>query len=239
MSFYKALTPYYDDIFPTNQRTLSFLTSHFKEGSSILDIGAGTGNMAISLSHQGFHVTAAEPEKMMAEQVMQKAKSCEYPFKVITNTMQQIGELEETYDGIYCIGNTLVHLNELEEFHTFFEQTFQKLCPEGVFIIQIVNFDKVLVKKDFTFPMIKKDIFTFERQYELDGEHILFSTTLSVNDKSQTNTIPLYPITSTQLLPLLEQCGFEVIDAYGNFENKAYSIDSPALIVVAKKGKLS
>ncbi|MEH6944503.1 class I SAM-dependent methyltransferase [Bacillus sp. JJ722] len=237
MPFYKTLTPYYDDIFPTNERTLSFLTSHFKEGGTILDIGAGTGNMAISLSHQDFHVTAAEPEVDMAKQILLKAESCQYPITVTTNTMQQIGELEGSYDGIYCIGNTLVHLNKLEEFHTFLEQAFQKLHPEGVLIIQIVNFDKVLLKNDFTFPIIKNKMFTFERQYALDGKHILFTTTLSVNKESQTNTIRLYPITSTQLLSILKHSGFEIIDAYGNFEYKDYSIDSPALVVVAKKRK--
>lgn len=75
MSFYKTLTPYYDDIFPTNEKTLAFLASHFKEGATVLDVGARTGNMAVSLAQQGFHVTAMEPEQGMAEQIRLKAKS--------------------------------------------------------------------------------------------------------------------------------------------------------------------
>lgn len=236
MPFYKALTPYYDEIFPTNEKTLTFLASHFKKGDTLLDVGAGTGNMAISLSNQGFQVTAMEPEKGMAEQIRLKSQSCENTVNVTTKTMEQVETLSGNYNGIYCIGNTLVHLNNIEEIHTFFKQTFEKLHSEGTFIFQIVNFDKVLLKKDFTFPLIEKEEFTFERQYELDGDHILFTTVLSANGETQQNTIPLYPATSAQLIPLLEQCGFEKIEAYGNFEYKAYSIDSPALIIVAKKG---
>ncbi|WP_050614143.1 class I SAM-dependent methyltransferase [Bacillus testis] len=237
MSFYKTLTPYYDQIFPANEKALSFLTSHFKKGDTLLDVGAGTGNMAISLSQQGFQVTAMEPEEGMAEQIQIKSESCHHPVTVTTKTMEQIETIDENYNGIYCIGNTLVHLNSFKDIHSFFKQTFQKLHSDGVFILQIVNFDKVLIKKDFTFPVIKKEAFTFERHYDLDENHILFTTTLSANGVSQKNTIPLYPATSTQLIPLLEQCGFERIKAYGNFEYKAYSIDSPALIIAAKKGK--
>lgn len=235
MPFYKALTPYYDQIFPANEKAVSFLSSHFKEGGSILDVGAGTGNMAISLSHEGFQVTATEPEEEMAEEIRLKSKSCPSPVSVATKTMQQLGEFPDFYDGIYCIGNTLVHLNTLAQINTFIEQTYQKLSQDGVFIFQIVNFDKVLNKKDFTFPIIEKDSFTFQRHYEISGEHILFTTTLTEGEYSQRNTVPLYPATSAQLLPLLKQSGFTSIDVYGSFAYKAYSIDTPALIVIAKK----
>ncbi|MGM9949951.1 MAG: class I SAM-dependent methyltransferase [Lysinibacillus sp.] len=233
MSFYKTLTPYYDDIFPANEKTVAFLASHFQEGVSVLDVGAGTGNMAIALAQQGFRVTAMEPEEGMAKQIQLKAQAQQLPITVTTNTMQQIGALEGTYQGIYCIGNTLVHLNDLEEIRTFFQQTFEKLQSEGTFIFQIVNYEK----KDFAFPVMEKEGFTFERQYERDGDHILFTTTLSTKEGAQTNTIPLYPATFTQLCPLLEACGFETIEAYGNFVSKAYDSDAPALIMVAKKGR--
>lgn len=233
MSFYKTLTPYYNDIFPTNEKTLAFLVDHFKEGASILDVGAGTGNMAISLTQKGFHVTAMEPEENMAEQIRLKAQTQQLSIHVTTKTMQQLSTLDETYQGIYCIGNTLAHLHDLEEIRAFFQQTFEKLQPEGIFIFQIVNYEK----KDFVFPLIEKERFLFERHYERDGKHIIFTTKLSTKDGVQTNTIPLYPATAAQLHPLLEACGFNSITAYGNFAMKKYNHDAPALIMVAKKGK--
>ncbi|WP_256242163.1 bifunctional 2-polyprenyl-6-hydroxyphenol methylase/3-demethylubiquinol 3-O-methyltransferase UbiG [Bacillus sp. V3B] len=236
MSFYKTLTPFYDSIFPANERAITFLASHFKKGGSLLDVGAGTGNMAIALSQQGFQVTATEPELGMVEQIRLKAQSCQNPVKIASKTMEQLNEGEETYDGIYCIGNTLAHLNNRGEIETFFQHAFQKLQEEGVFIFQIVNFERVLTKQDFTFPIKKTDTFEFSRQYELEGDQILFTSTLTVDGEFQTNTIPLFPATKSELMPLLKQCGFKTIDVYGNFQSKAYSIDSPALIVVAKKG---
>lgn len=236
MPFYKSLTPYYDEIFPANEKAMHFLAERFKKDGHILDVGAGTGNMALALAKRGFHLTAAEPEEIMAEQIEQKAQLMQLPITVSTKTMQQLNQLDEMYDGIYCIGNTLVHLNSLEEIRTFIGQVYEKLNKNGVFIFQIVNFDKVLLKQDFRFPIIEKEHFTFERQYDLaDSGHILFTTTITANNVAKTNTIPLYPAQSAQLLAILEQSGFNDINAYGNFEDKAYSMDTPALIITAKK----
>ncbi len=236
MSFYLSLTPYYDAIFPTNEKALSFIASQFKKGASLLDAGAGTGNMAVSLAKQGFQLTAMEPEGVMAEQIRSKAESGHLPIAVTTKTMQQLDELEGSFDGIYCIGNTLVHLHDEQEIRSFFKQVFQKLNNGGRFIFQIVNYDKVLKSRDFTFPVMEKDSFTFMREYELDGDHILFTTSISQNGSTIKNTIPLYPATSKRLLSLLQDCGFKTVSMYGNFESKEYSsLQSPALIVSAVK----
>ncbi|MEH7087265.1 SAM-dependent methyltransferase, partial [Neobacillus drentensis] len=65
MTFYEALTPYYDQIFPANPKQLGFLSSLFAKDGRLLDVGAGTGNMAASLVEQGYTVLAAEPDGKM------------------------------------------------------------------------------------------------------------------------------------------------------------------------------
>ena len=110
MSFYKNLASYYDRIFPLNQIALSFISQYFQEGEVVLDMGAGTGNMAIALAEKGLHVTASEPEETMAESIRHKSKLKELSVNVHTKTMEQIGEFQGSFDGIVCIGNTLPHL---------------------------------------------------------------------------------------------------------------------------------
>lgn len=229
MTFYEPLTPYYDEIFPTNPKALRLLASTFKQNGTLLDVGAGTGNMALALLHEGFKVTAMEPEETMAHQIQEKAKGL--PLTLYTKAMQQLDESPEKFDGIYCIGNTLVHLNNLEEIEEFLHTCYTKLNDNGALIFQIVNF----AKTDFTFPIIKKEGFEFTRRYDAAHEKILFTTTLKTVDHTITNTTPLYPATAKQLLPILESRGFKDIEAFGNFEKSSYTPDSPALIVVAKK----
>jgi glycine/sarcosine N-methyltransferase len=233
LTFYRSLTPFYDEIFPTNAKALTFLKSNFKQGSLLLDVGAGTGSMALGLVDEGFNVIATEPEESMAQQIREKAAST--PIQVFTKGMLQVEEIEDTFDGIYCIGNTLVHLKNVEEINEFLQQVYKKLADDGVFICQIVNFDRVLSQQDFAFPVIQKENFEFKRQYALEGDKVLFTTTLASDGETFSNTTSLYPVTSEQLLPILKNVGFQTIETYGNFESAAHSANSPAFIVVARK----
>jgi glycine/sarcosine N-methyltransferase len=233
LTFYSPLTPYYDEIFPKNVKALSFLKSNLKPGSLLLDVGAGTGSMALGLVEEGFNVIATEPEESMAQQIREKA--ADTSMQVFTKGMLQVAEFEETFDGIYCVGNTLVHLNNVEEINEFLQQVYRKLADDGLFICQIVNFDRVLSQQDFTFPVISKENFEFKRQYALEGDKVLFTTTLTSDGETFSNTTSLFPVTSEQLLPILKNCGFRSIETYGNFVKAVHSANSPAFIVVARK----
>ncbi|MFO1446227.1 class I SAM-dependent methyltransferase [Bacillus sp. Bva_UNVM-123] len=233
MSFYEALSPYYDRIFPLNQLACSFLSSYFHNGEAVLDIGAGTGSMAIALADKGLQVTALEPEETMAEQIRLKAVSSGLNIAVNTTSMEEIDLLQEHYDGIYCIGNTIAHLQNLGEIEGFLSKCYKKLNQNGKLILQTVNYDHVLSNQHFSFPVIQKEDFIFTREYEKKDEKILFTTKLAASEDSIINTVPLYPITSQQLIPLLNKVGFQTVYLYGNFKRDDYSMNAQALIIVA------
>jgi glycine/sarcosine N-methyltransferase len=234
-TFYQVLTPYYDELFPTNDKQLSFLSSCFPITSSLLDIGAGTGNTAIALAKTGYKLTASEPEYNMAIRINEKNDSDSLQIKVLQFSMLQISQLNETFDGIYCIGNTLPHLKNLSEICTFLQAAYDKLTEHGTLVIQTVNFEKVLLQQGYTFPIIQKDTFTFKRQYDLQNDIVMFTTILEDQSETQSNTLPLYPVTRTQLETELHNCGFHNISVYGDYGKSHYTTESPGLIIVAVK----
>jgi glycine/sarcosine N-methyltransferase len=236
MSFYQDLTSYYDRIFPLNQVALAFVSQYVHEGDSVLDMGAGTGNMAIALAEKGLQVTASEPEETMAAIIQKKSAEKGLSINVETKSMEQIEEFQDSFNAIICVGNTLPHLPNEKAVMSFLRQCSMKLQQDGVLIIQQVNFDKVLAKENFAFPIIDKEDFTFTRHYQKEGDHILFTSKLTVNGKTNENTIPLYPLQSQQLTALLTEAGFQSVEQFGNFKGESYTIDSPALIVTAKRG---
>ena len=234
MSFYQSFASYYDRIFPLNQTALSFVSNYFQPGECILDMGAGTGNLAIALANNEIEVTASEPDGTMAESIRSKVDMKGLTLSVHTKAMEQIEEFQSNFDGIICIGNTLPHLPDEKSIEVFLSQCQKKLNKDGRLILQTVNYDKVLSTDDFSFPVIKKDDFSFTRRYEKVNDHIYFTSILTVNEESTENTIPLYPITSKRLISLLTKAGFQSVQVYGNFKAEDFNRDSPALIVVAK-----
>ncbi|HDR4862372.1 MULTISPECIES: class I SAM-dependent methyltransferase [Bacillus] len=235
MTFYQKLMPYYDEIFPENEKQLNFIASYLQEGDSVIDVGAATGNVANALVEKGMIVTAMEPAKKMADKISEKAITHRGRLFVNTLRMQQIDDVPGIFDGIYCIGNTLVHLDNVQEISDFIQSSFKKLKKNGKFIVQIVNYEKVLNQKNFIFPVIKKEHFSFKRDYAIERNKVLFTVTLNTSGEEFSNSIELYPITKKQLLPILIDCGFESVETYANFDKKIYSLDGPALVIVATK----
>ncbi|WP_428909590.1 class I SAM-dependent methyltransferase [Niallia sp. Krafla_26] len=235
MAFYHDLSTYYDQIFPLNQTAYAFISNCFQKGDSIIDMGAGTGNMAIALAQGGLQVTASEPEETLVESIKKKAAEKGISLSVHTKTMEKLGEFQENFDGILCVGNTLPHLPNIVEVERFLGQCYEKLKENGKLILQQVNYDKVLAKDDFSFPVIEKENFTFTRHYEKKNEHIHFTSRLTIDGETIDNTIPLYPITSQQLKQALEKVGFQNINQYGNFKEENHTSESPALVTVARK----
>ncbi|WP_379135941.1 class I SAM-dependent methyltransferase [Paenibacillus sp. sgz500958] len=234
-TFYEILNPYYDEIFPANDKQISFLSSCFPAASTLLDVGAGTGNTAIALAKSGNNLTATEPEHSIVTRIKEKATSDGLDIQVIPNSMQQISQINETFDGIYCIGNTLPHLDNFNEIRTFLQAAYDKLKEQGALVIQTVNFEKVLLQQNFSFPIIQKDNFTFTRQYELQDDKILFTAVLEVPSDTYSNTLPLYPVTKHQLQNELQKCGFHSLSIYGDYSKSPFSTESPGLVIIANK----
>lgn len=234
MTFYHALTPYYDVLFPANEKQLRYISSYYAEGSSLLDMGAGTGNIAYALAEAGYNVTAAEPEVAMCAHIRAKAEQCAR-LTAISTSMLELDQLTDHYDGIYCVGNTLAHLQDRKEICKFLQQAHGKLRAHGTLIIQVVNYDNVLAGSNFTFPVIRNEQVSFARSYELVDDKVLFTSTVTANGQAVSSSIPLFPVTYNQLVRMLEQCGFCRIEAYRNFEKAPYASDASALILAAHK----
>ncbi|RUL51092.1 class I SAM-dependent methyltransferase [Lysinibacillus antri] len=235
MSFYQSLASYYDRIFLLNNMALTFVEKHFQQGESLLDIGAGTGNMALALAEKGFIVKASEPDEEMVDIIRTKVEAKAFPISIYSETMQQIEAIGGFFDGILCVGNTLPHLKNLLEIQEFLGGCFNKLHAGGRLILQLVNYDHVLANDNFTFPVIEKEDFTFTRHYTKQEDNILFTSKLKVEDVENENTIALYPVVSKQLQTILGNVGFKDVAIYGSFKGEPYSSDSKAMILVARK----
>lgn len=238
MAFYEELSKYYDIVFLFSQIKLDFIKKRIN-GEKILDLAAGTGDYSIALGKLGYDVTAADLDEEMVEKIKGKSQLDKINIKSIKLDMKDIDKLDRNYFNlIFCIGNSLVHLQSINEIHKVIKKIYNALDVRGTVIIQIINYDRIFKYNVKELPLInrKKEGVEFVRKYELKDEKVLFKTKLIVNNsKSYDNCIELYPLTTSQLVDVLKDCGFKNIELYGGFDESEYSIDSFHTIAVAHK----
>lgn len=241
MSFYQQLHQYYDILFPANPTQIQFIEKYCKPKARILDIAAGTGNQALLLAKNGYEVTATDNEAEMVAKMKEKAESENIPLQSLQLSMEKMQALDTaTFDLVICIGNSIVHLQTLEEIRLMVTDLYKILESDGTIIVQTVNYDKILAEQIRKLPIItKREGITFERTYDFQNEKIHFTGALTIeNDGAKQyfeNTVELYPLQSYQLVSVLQEAGFSEISLYGDFQENNYNSTSPAIIAVAKK----
>lgn len=239
MGFYEELSKYYDIVFPLGKKKLKFMEERIEGKENILDLAAGTGNYSIELSKHGFNVVAVDLDEEMIRKIEaknEKEKTNVKPYKL---DMKNIDELKKyEFDAIICIGNSLVHLDNHGEIKDALEKMYNLLNDDGIVIIQIVNYDRILEYNVKALPLIDRPEakVRFIRNYELENGKVLFKTKLVINEEeSYENCIKLYPLKSQEFIDLLKEVGFKDIKLYGSFDEKEFTLDSFPLVVEAYK----
>lgn len=240
MSFYDAISNYYDFIFPVGEPQLNFITKVVgPPPKALLDVACGTGGYSLELAKQGYSMTAVDLDAKMIAMLKAKVLSEKADIKVLQGEMVDICQkLDSKYDLIFCIGNSLVHLDGETEIEQFFAAAKALLTNMGSLVIQIINYDRILANNVKALPTIEnKDIgLTFQRYYRYDNNlnKIFFRTILEVAGEKIENEVQLHPILADKIVQLLENTGFKNIELFGDFKGSKFDKNSSyALVLVA------
>ncbi|MBU1145872.1 MAG: class I SAM-dependent methyltransferase [Firmicutes bacterium] len=234
MSIYKNFSKYYDEIFPLKNQTLEFLLEHLHKGK-ILDLGCATGEYALGLSRKGYQVYGLDFDQEMIRLAILKAKQTSQTAHFTKRNMLELDESNQ-FDGIYCIGNTLVHLHSIEEICVSLQLMYNALKSDSNLIIQIINYDRILNKNIKSLPTIESSQISFQRDYMFDGEKIHFLMTLKTDSNTYQEEVLLVPIRFEELEACLKKIGFKEIKAFDGFSFFSFKLTkSNQLVLTCKK----
>ncbi|AEF95150.1 Methyltransferase type 11 [Desulfotomaculum nigrificans CO-1-SRB] len=241
---YKELSQYYDDIFPAGAAQLNFFRQTFTDlgVNRVLDLACGSGNYALEFARWGLNVVALDYEQEMIKLGREKARQAGLTVDFRTGDMRDLEDIPGKFDAVICIGNSLAHLLTDKDVLTTLNQIKEHLYHGGTFILQTVNYDRILKGHITQLPDIINNqagiIFTRHYDFRPDGL-IDFKTALIKNgpNGSQqclgTGQVPLRPFTKNELAEFLQQAGFVDISFYGNFNYKPHGWDSQSTVVQA------
>lgn len=243
MRFYEILEKHYDYIFPFQNSTYDFIREGLNPQDKVLDVACGTGSYTIALRKEGILSCGLDLEESMIRIAEKKAEEQGIQGDFIVSNML---DMDLVHEGglrrIFIIGNSLVHLNSLNQIKSFITTAINLLNEDGDLVIQIINYDRILKEHIDHLPTIHvpEISLTFERNYNYDAEaHLVdFSSKLTLQGETEEASVLLFPLKSEELVHLLMEAGFEEIHLYGSFKKDPYTDSSLPLIVVAKK-KLS
>lgn len=238
MGFYEEISKYYDYIFPTGEEQIKFLKEVAgNPPKAVLDIACGTGGYALELARQGYNVTASDLDAEMVRQLGQKVHESEFTISFLQSNMLELQKkLSDKFNLAFCIGNSVVHLENLLQIKDFLVNAKKLLETDGSLVIQIINFDRILLRDIKSLPTIEdKDIgLSFERNYNYHKQNniIFFNTKLSVEGQIFENEIPLYPLLQDELVDAVTEAGFKKIKLFGDFNGNEYDKYNSFMLVL-------
>ena len=160
--------------------------------------------------------------------------------------MQKATEIvEDSFDLILCIGNSLALLPTLQAVQTTLEGAHSLLGEKGKFVVQILNFDEIR-HSDFRFFPLKSGetakgdevIFTrfFEPISNTAQAQLVFTGFIKTTTSWQTKTVSqsVLQLDKTILESFLQKAGFTRISSYADYHQNPFSpLENRNLLSVA------
>ena len=234
MSFYSDFAEHYESVFPFERETYAFLAKEAGEGGvgrRVLDVGCGTGDYCGRFAHQGFSAVGIDLDPWMISRAIARYPRCE--FHVMD--MSEIGALGNGFAMGYCIGNVASHLSQAA-LTGFLQAVLRLLEDEAAWVVQTVNWDFFLQKREYAFPDIQvggTDV-VFERRYpRITEREVLFKTRLRSGDQTLfQGSTTLYPVRSPEYIKAHEAAGFELRGHYADFVRAPFDPGVPSSSVL-------
>lgn len=208
-----------------------FLKNEIKPGKTkiAIDLGSGSGFQSIALAKIGFSVKAIDFCKKLLDELERKKDNLN--ITTIQGDLSQIKTLvRENADVIVCMGDTLPHLESLDDIDTLFKNVYDKLDTNGKFIVTFRDTSNKLKNTDRFIPVRSDDntIFTCILEYEDDYINVY---DLVYNKVGERWEMHISNYRKLIIQPLLAKLKLE----FFNFEIMHFSVNKGMVTIIAKK----
>jgi glycine/sarcosine N-methyltransferase len=244
--FYDVLAPDYNTMTSFEQRLVAeqplyrVLVERYHIRTA-LDAGCGTGFHSLLLAQLGVDVTAVDGSKEMIVRLNHMARERNVALHGSVSSFQNLSKtVPSVFDAVFCLGNSLGHLLTKKDLNRTFHEFANVLKPGGVLVLQMLNYERILRRRERIQSVKQADGKTFVRFYDYEKRQLLFHiVTISQQDgmlNHELQSTPLYPWARNELDSGLLNNGFKRIKHFGNIKLEKYnSQTSTDLVVITSK----
>ena len=226
-----------------------------KAGGPTLELGSGTGRILIPTAVAGYEITGLDISSHMLKKCQAKLSlqsrnvrkhvhlvqgnmtnfSIDRVFSMITipyNTFQLLVTIEEQKACLGCVHNHLADDGRLVL--DVFNPDFPRLYDSKYQQEQVVFSDMKL--PDNRVLSVSSRITAFHRSEQINDIELIYYVRLPNGQQERiVQAFPLRYFFRYEVEHLLNLCGFEVAEYFGDYDRSTYSYRSPKMIFVAKK----
>ncbi|MFZ1730731.1 MAG: class I SAM-dependent methyltransferase [Bacteroidota bacterium] len=238
--FYNTLADQYDgmtrfeDRLAKQRPILSSMLMRFPARRAI-DLGCGTGVHAIALAQMGVKVTGVDISNGMLDQARTNAENT--GLNVRFKKGDFLTPITKTrFDLLLCLGNSLPHIASRDELTKVFKHWRQLCARDGVLIIQLLNYERVLEKRERIVNIRRDGDDTIIRFYDFLDDALQFNIlTLQENGSEISHTLQstrLTPFTEEDIIAAAFAADFSAEQSYGSLSFDPLTDESADLVVV-------
>lgn len=222
----------YDDWYDEYDEATLTTLSEIAQGGSVLELGIGTGRVALPLQHSGLWIKGIDSSRAMVDRLHSKPGGKEIP--VVMGNFADVA-VEGQYSLIYVLVNTFYALLTQEEQVRCFRNVAQHLSPEGRFVIEAFVPDLTRFSGHQSVRIASLD----EGEVHLDvSQHDPANQQITVQQIVLTEKgVRLYPVKLRYAWPtefdlMARLAGLQLMHRWGDWRKGAFSADSRVHISV-------
>ena len=220
---------------------LKMIETNNVDCKKLLDVGCGTGNIAIPLNKQGISVTAVDLSEEMLLVAQQKSEREDAKVRFFQQDMRHLESLG-LYNVVISLCDTINYLADEAEVASTFQGVFEHLDESGMFIFDVHTPYKInKIFNGSTYAYNGEEIsyiwecFQGEESNSVEHDLSFFVQTdeglyerFDELHKQRTYSLPFYK-------NALEESGFEIITITSDFSTDTFNENGERWFFVAKK----
>ncbi|MBM7604770.1 SAM-dependent methyltransferase [Metabacillus crassostreae] len=151
---------------------LEVFSKYHPDTKNVLDIGCGTGEIAVRLAKKQFNVTGVDLSEDMLTVAQAKAEKNKVNMLFLQQDMRELTGFIERSDAITICCDSLNYLRTISDVQSTFEAVYNQLNDNGLFIFDVHSLYKIHnVFADATFADQDDDISFIWSSYLGEEEH--------------------------------------------------------------------
>lgn len=239
---------YYDKAYERRREDVMFYAEFAaKSAKSVLELGVGTGRVAIETARRGVEIVGID--RMPSMLARAKKLLAEEPAVVRSRVTLKRGDLlkvrlDRKFSLVTSPFNVFQHLYTRDDFERALGTVKAHLAPRGTFVFDVLMPDAGSLARDpnrfYKSPAVKHPDgkrYSYAESFDYDAVNQVQTVTMAFSEQNDVGNTFVQPLLHRQFFPqeleaLLHYNGFELRELYGDFDRSPLSAASESQICV-------